>query len=67
MWADTAKFFVGDGQDDMAEDDAAEGQRASKLAATCLTLAIGDFQSAASPGRFATKCQRNDCQQEANS
>lgn len=46
MWADALKLFFCDGEDDVAKDNAAERKTACKLAATGLTLAIGDFQGA---------------------
>lgn len=66
MRADSAKLLIGDRQDDMAKDDATKRQRLSKLAATGLVLAIGDFQSAAPANRLATKCERNDGQEQAD-
>lgn len=66
MGADAAKLFIGDRQDDMAEDDATKRQRLSQLAATRLTLAIGDFQSAVPTNCLAAKRQRNGCQEQAH-
>jgi hypothetical protein len=61
MWADAAKLFIGDRQDDMTKDDAAKRQRSSKLAATGLMRAIGDFQSPAPTNCLAIQSERNDC------
>ena len=66
MRANAAKLFIGDGQNHMAEDDAAEGQRMSKLGAMGLTLPIGDFQSAAIPLCLASERERDGCEQKAN-
>lgn len=66
MWTYSAKLFIGDCQDDMAEDDATKRQRLRQLAATGLTLAIGDFQSAAPANCLATKGEWNGCQEQAN-
>lgn len=66
MRAYPAKLFIGDRQDDMTEDDATKGQRLSTLAAAGLALTIGDLQSAAPPNCFATKGERNGCQEQAH-
>jgi hypothetical protein len=51
------EFFLGDGQDDLAKDDASEGQPESELAAADQALAIGDFQRSRDNLDSATKSQ----------
>lgn len=46
MWTYGSEFFASNGQDDMAENDAAKWQLACQLAATSQAMAIGDFQCA---------------------
>ena len=62
MRPDASEFIGCDGQDDMAEDDAAEWERSRKLAATGLALPIGYFQRTGRQPRSSTE-QQDRCGQ----
>ena len=67
MWTNDSKLFARDRQDDVAKDYASEWKNASKLAAACVVLAIGDFQRSGRPLGFASHEEQATCDAKPDS